>query len=78
MYFLLAGVVEKFHYLSMGLSLILVWVGSKMLMTDLYHVPIPLSLGVIAIILAIAVGASLLRPKPADAETHSLPTQSTH
>lgn len=78
MYFLLAGVVEKFHYLSMGLSLILVWVGSKMLLTDLYHVPIPLSLGVIAIILAIAVGASLLRPKPADAESNSLPKQSTH
>lgn len=63
MYFLLAGVVHKFHYLTMGLSLILVWVGTKMLITDIYKVPIPVSLGVIAIILTIAVAASLLRPK---------------
>lgn len=68
MYFLLAGVVHKFHYLTIGLSFILVWVGAKMLLTDLYHVPIPLSLGVIATILTIAVAASLLRPKADHAE----------
>ncbi len=78
MYFLLAGVVEKFHYLTMGLSLILVWVGAKMLLTDLYHVPIPLSLGVIATILAIAVGASLLRPAPEHSEPQKVPAGSGH
>ena len=46
-----------------ALGLILVWVGTKMLITDIYKVPIPVSLGVIAIILTIAVAASLLRPK---------------
>jgi tellurite resistance protein TerC len=63
MYFLLAGVVDKFHYLTIGLSVILVWVGSKMLLTDVYKVPIPVSLGVIAIILAVAVAASLMFPR---------------
>jgi tellurite resistance protein TerC len=68
MYFLLAGVVDKFHYLTIGLSVILVWVGTKMLLVDIYHVPIPLSLAVIAIILSVAVGASLLFPKKEHAE----------
>jgi tellurite resistance protein TerC len=76
MYFLLAGVVEKFHYLTMGLSLILVWVGAKMLMTDVYHVPIPLSLGVIATILTIAIAASLLRPRPDHGHDHETSTVS--
>jgi tellurite resistance protein TerC len=62
LYFLLAGVVGRFHYLTQGLALVLVWVGTKMLLTDLYHVPIPLSLGVIATLLAGAVAASLLFP----------------
>jgi tellurite resistance protein TerC len=63
MYFLLAGVVEKFHYLSIGLSLVLVWVGAKMLTSEVYHMPIPVSLGVVAGVLVVAVLASLLIPK---------------
>jgi tellurite resistance protein TerC len=62
LYFLLAGVVTKFRFLSLGLSALLVWVGTKMLISDLYHVPIPASLAVIVGVLATAVAASLLLP----------------
>jgi tellurite resistance protein TerC len=63
LYFLLAGVVNKFHYLKLGLSVVLVFVGAKMLLTDIYKIPIALSLGVIAFVLATSVAASLLFPK---------------
>jgi tellurite resistance protein TerC len=61
LYFLLAGVIEKFHYLKLGLSVVLVFVGIKMVITDLYKIPVGLSLGVIASILIISVVASLWR-----------------
>ncbi len=61
LYFLLAGVVDKFHYLKLGLSAVLVFVGIKMVIADLYKIPIGLSLAVIASILAVSVWASLLR-----------------
>jgi len=59
LYFLLAGSVMQFAYLKYGLAAILVLVGIKMLIADVYKVPIAISLGLIALILAIAVGASL-------------------
>jgi tellurite resistance protein TerC len=65
LYFLLAGVIHKFHYLKLGLSVVLVFVGSKMLLVDIYPVPIGISLGVIALVLGGAVGASLLWPAAA-------------
>jgi tellurite resistance protein TerC len=61
LYFLLAGVVDKFYYLKLGLSVVLVFVGIKMVMVDLYKIPVGLSLGVIASILAISVIASFWR-----------------
>ena len=61
LYFLLAGVVDKFYYLKLGLSAVLVFVGTKMVMVDLYKIPVGVSLGVIASILAISVIASLWR-----------------
>jgi tellurite resistance protein TerC len=71
LYFLLAGVMDKFHYLKLGLSVILVFVGIKMTIIDLYKIPVGLSLGVIAGILAISVIASLIRasrfPQPGEA-----------
>jgi tellurite resistance protein TerC len=67
LYFLLAGVIHKFHFLKLGLSVVLVFVGAKMLLTDLYEVPIGLSLAVIATVLAVSIGASLLFPKAAEA-----------
>jgi tellurite resistance protein TerC len=63
LYFLLAGVVHKFAYLRLGLSVVLVFVGVKMLLVDLYDVPIALSLAVIALILTVSVAASLAFPR---------------
>jgi len=62
LYFALAGLVEKFAYLHYGLAAILVFVGAKMLLADVYKLPTALSLGVIVAILVTAVLASLLGP----------------
>jgi tellurite resistance protein TerC len=62
MYFVLAGVMSKFHYLNVGLALVLVFVGVKMAITDIYKVPIAVSLAIIALLLAGSVVLSLLRP----------------
>ncbi|MBX7043338.1 MAG: TerC family protein [Ignavibacteria bacterium] len=63
LYFALAGIIHKFHYLKVGLSMILIFIGMKMLVVDLYKVPIGFSLGVIAIILTASVVLSVLKPK---------------
>ncbi|MBI4455585.1 MAG: TerC family protein [Acidobacteria bacterium] len=62
LYFVLADVMGKFHYLKVGLSLVLVFVGAKMLIAEFYKVPITVSLGVVAALLGGSVVASLLRP----------------
>ena len=59
LYFALAGVMGLFRFLHYGLAAILVFVGAKMLLADLYKVPIGLSLGIIAAILAVSVALSL-------------------
>ena len=64
LYFLLADIIHRFHYLKAGLSAILVFVGAKMLIADVYHVPVGVSLAVIVTVLAIATAASLWWPKP--------------
>jgi tellurite resistance protein TerC len=64
LYFALAGIMGMFHYLTYGLATILVFVGVKMLISNLYQMPVIFSLGVIATILAIAVFLSILRPRP--------------
>lgn len=90
LYFLLAGVVEKFHYLKMGLAVVLSFIGVKMLLPFLVedllipalnyagapslaasashvsHIPTGIALGVVAVVLAASVGASLLWPKLAE------------
>jgi tellurite resistance protein TerC len=63
LYFLLAGVMSRFEYLKLGLAAILVFVGTKMAIVDLVKIPSPVSLGVVAAILAAAVIASLLRAR---------------
>jgi tellurite resistance protein TerC len=69
MYFLLADVVTRFHYLKIGLALVLVFVGAKMLIADLYKIPIAVSLAVVAALIAGSVIVSLLvtAKRPADA-----------
>ena len=66
MYFFLAGVITKFTYLKVGLSFVLIFVGMKMLLMDLYKVPIGVSLGIIAGILGLSVVASLVKPPAED------------
>jgi tellurite resistance protein TerC len=55
MYFLLAAVADKFHLLSYGLALILVFIGVKMCLIDVYKMPVTVSLGVVVAILAITM-----------------------
>ena len=69
LYFALAGVMQLFHYLHYGLSAILVFVGAKMLLADVYKLPVGVALGVIAGILLIAVLASVMRPRQRDVVT---------
>jgi tellurite resistance protein TerC len=63
LYFLLAGVIDKFVYLKMGLSIVLIFVGAKMLLMDFYKLPIAASLAAIAGILGVSIGASLIKAK---------------
>lgn len=66
MYFLLAGVVEKFHYLKTGLAIVLTFIGLKMLVVAIgIHIPIWLSLAVVAVVLLSSVVASLIWAKHA-------------
>lgn len=67
LYFVLAGVMDKFHYLKTGLAVVLTFVGVKMVMVDIYKIPTAVSLGVIVSILTIAVVASLLRARRMEA-----------
>jgi len=59
MYFLLADLMHRFVYLKIGLSLVLVWVGIKMLLLDVLYIPTNVSLTVIALIIAVSVVLSL-------------------
>ncbi|MCY7287848.1 MAG: TerC family protein [Cryobacterium sp.] len=59
MYFLLADLMHRFVYLKIGLSLVLVWVGVKMLLLDVLYVPTSVSLAVIALIITVSVVLSL-------------------
>jgi tellurite resistance protein TerC len=62
LYFLLAGMITRFAYLKLGLAAVLAFVGVKLLLTHVVHLPIWLSLGVIVGILGTALVASLVRP----------------
>lgn len=63
LYFALAGLMNYFHYLKVGLSVILMFVGVKMLVSEHFKVPIGVALGVIAGILVLSVAASLIWPQ---------------
>ncbi|MER7759028.1 TerC family protein [Streptomyces sp. NPDC097619] len=74
LYFLLAGLLDRFHYLSKGLAFILAFIGVKLLLqashetisTSIPEIPSLVSLAVIATVLAASVVLSLLRPPPVD------------
>jgi len=59
LYFLLADLREKFSLLQQGLAVILAFVGVKMIVSEWYHIPTPLSLGVIALVLATSIVLSI-------------------
>jgi tellurite resistance protein TerC len=66
LFFLLAGIITKFHFLRFGLAAVLTFVGVKMLLTYRFPVPIGISLAVIATLLGGSVVASILFPKTPD------------
>jgi tellurite resistance protein TerC len=70
LYFLLAGLMHRFRYLSYGLGLVLVFVGAKMLVHDWLDIPIEVSLAIVLGLLAVAIIVSLLDPfaPPPDAQ----------
>ena len=71
LYFMLAGMIRRFVYLKFGLSVVLVYVGLKMALSELVHPPIWLSLAVIAVVLSASIAASLLRTSDEVPETES-------
>jgi tellurite resistance protein TerC len=66
LFFLLAGVIAKFHYLRFGLAAVLAFVGVKMLVSGVFPIPVAVSLGVIATLLGASVVASVVWPKAPD------------
>jgi TerC family integral membrane protein len=66
LYFALAGMMKLFHYLNYGLSVVLIFIGIKMLLPERYHVPTGAALAVIAGVLALSVVASVLFPRKTD------------
>jgi tellurite resistance protein TerC len=68
LYFLLAGVVHRFHLLKVGLALVLVFVGAKMTLVEIWKVPVGLSLAVIALLIGGSIALSIARPRRPAAE----------
>jgi tellurite resistance protein TerC len=69
LYFLLADLADRFHLLAYGLALVLIFIGVKMLLLDVYKIPIGIALAVTASIIAVSMFASLQvsrKPKPID------------
>jgi tellurite resistance protein TerC len=64
LYLLLAGVIDRFHYLKIGLSIVLVFVGIKMLAADVYKIPVGVSLAIVLLTLSASIVVSWLRPRP--------------
>jgi tellurite resistance protein TerC len=62
LYFALAGVITLFHYLKYGLSLVLAFIGVKMLVSHFFSIPVGISLLVVGLILTLSVVASLVSP----------------
>ncbi|BAU32405.1 TerC family protein [Microcella alkaliphila] len=63
LYFLLADLIHRFVYLKIGLAVVLLWVGAKLALIDVLHVPTAISLAVIALILTTAIVASIVKTR---------------
>jgi tellurite resistance protein TerC len=73
LYFMLAGMIHRFVYLKLGLAVVLVYVGFKMLISSVYKVPIWASLSFIALAIAVSIVASLRSTKGGGGDTDALP-----
>jgi tellurite resistance protein TerC len=62
MYFALAGVLDLFHYLHYGLSVVLIFIGLKMLGSHYLEIPTEWALATVMLVLAVSILASLLHP----------------
>jgi tellurite resistance protein TerC len=63
LYFLLANVMHQFEYLKLGLAVVLSFIGVKMLLIDLYKIPVAVSLTVVASVLTISIIASIIKTR---------------
>ena len=63
LYFALAGIMELFHFLNIGLAIILAFVGVKMLLSKFYEIPVSVALGVVILTLVITIIASIIFPQ---------------
>jgi tellurite resistance protein TerC len=64
LFFALSGLMGLFHYLRYGLAVLLVFIGVKMLLAEVFHIPIYWALAVVAGVLLLSVLVSLIRPIP--------------
>jgi len=70
LYFVIARAHDLFHYLNIGLAIILVFIGTKMLLHHEFDIPIGLSLGIVVGVLALSIIASIIHKKQAEAKKH--------
>jgi tellurite resistance protein TerC len=73
LYFMLAGLIDRFEYLKYGLAALLAFAGIKMLLSDLFHIDVWISLGIILAILVVSVVVSLLATRDHDVPPTSPP-----
>ncbi|MCY7288287.1 MAG: TerC family protein [Cryobacterium sp.] len=73
MYFLLADLIHRFVYLKLGLAIVLIWVGVKMLLLDVYKIPTAVSLTVVATIITVSIIASLRATRGQEAKAIQTP-----
>ncbi len=72
LYFALAGMIQLFHYLNYGLSILLIFVGAKMLISSVYKIPTWVALVVVVLTLGGSVVASIRWPKPEESQHYAL------
>jgi tellurite resistance protein TerC len=70
MYFMLADLADRFHLLKYGLAFILIFIGIKMLLLDVYKIPVGFALSVVGIVLAVSMLASLYLTRPEKKKPH--------
>jgi len=73
LYFAVSGIMQLFHYLHYGLSLILIFVGIKMLLSEFYHIPTPYTLAFIGLTLTVSIVASIMYPQENPLPKEELP-----